>query len=218
MRATGWDGGQTVFTKLGGRSTAFSGALLTARETLSRQSAEVFARLLPTLGAGSRAELAAQWLPGRLLTSRISSGCPGVRGFLLSLLARHNAPRRGRARHDDRSGDLRSLSRVRCSAEGESPFLWLLVVKGETASLEVLSHDDYATYLFRGGEDLPGLIQGLVRLPEFSREALYLPIEKLTGERGIYAIPARDLRLLRDLRSRFAGRKIHSPVSSVEKQ
>ena len=53
-------------------------------------------------------------------------------------------------------------------------------------------------------------MEGIVRLPDFSREALYLPIEALTGERGEYAIPARDLPLLRDLRARFVGRKMHA--------
>ena len=91
------------------------------------------------------------------------------------------------------------------------PDLWLLALRGETASLELLSHGDYATYLFHRGEELPLLVQGLVRLPDFSREALYLPTEELTGERGIYAIPARDLPLLKKLRASFDGRKIHSP-------
>jgi hypothetical protein len=75
-----------------------------------------------------------------------------------------------------------------------------------------------AAHLFRGGEEIPGLVQGLVRLPEFSREAQYLPVEQLTDKRGIYAIPARDLPLLRDLMACSAGRKVHSPASPVEKQ
>jgi hypothetical protein len=81
---------------------------------------------------------------------------------------------------------------------------------GGSWSLELLSHGDYATYLFGGGEELARLVEGLVRLPEFSREALYLPLEELTGERSPYAIPARELPLLRELRTRFTGRKIHA--------
>ena len=98
MRATGWDGAQTVFTRLGGKTAAFSGALRAARETLSRQAAEVFARFLPTLGAGPRAELAAQWLPGRLLSfedlERIAPGFEA--SFDSSWLAA--APRAGAGR------------------------------------------------------------------------------------------------------------------------
>jgi len=219
LRATGWDGGQTVFSKLGGSSAAFSGALLTARETLSRQAAEVFARFLPTLGAGPRAELTAQWLPGRLLSFEdLERIAPGFEvSFGSSWLAATPRAEAGRAMMAGLATGDRYLGYA-APAAGEAPFLWLLVIEGEKAGLEVLSHGDYATYLFRGGEELPGLVQGLVRLPEFSREALYLPIEQLTDERGIYAIPARDLPLLRDLRARFAGRKVHSASSPVEKQ
>jgi len=216
---TAWDGGQTVFSKLGGKSAAFSGVLLTARETLSRQAAEVFARLLPTLAASSRAELARQWLPGRLLSFEdLERVAPGFEAsFDPSWLATTPRAENGRAMMDGLASRDRFLGYAAPAAD-EAPFLWLLVLKGGEASLEVLSHGDYATYLLRGGDELPGLVQGLVRLPEFSREALYLPLEQLTGERGIYAIPARDLPLLRDLRARFSRRKIHSPISAVEKR
>jgi len=170
LRATGWDGVQTVFSKLGGKSAAFSGALLTARETLSRQAAAVFARLLPTLDAGPRAELAAQWLPGRLLSfeelERIAAGFEV--SFGSSWLAATPRAEAGSAMMAGLATGDRYLGYA-APAEGEAPFLWLLVTKGETASLEVLSHGDYATYLFRGGDELPDLVQGLVRLPEFSR-------------------------------------------------
>jgi hypothetical protein len=95
---------------------------------------------------------------------------------------------------------------------GEQPqLLWLLVSSERTWSLELLSQGDYATYLFSGGAEMPALVAGLVRFPEFSREALYMPLTDLVEQRAGYAIPARDLPLLRELRSRFTGRRIHAP-------
>jgi len=216
LRATGWDGVQTVFTKLGGKTVAFAAALQTAREVLSRQAAESLARFLPTLAAGPRADLASQWLPGRLLSlEELERIAPGFEvSFVSSWLAATPRAESGRALMAGLPPADRFLGYAP-PAEGEAPPLWLLVLRGETASLELLSHGDYATYLFHKGEELPGLVQGLVRLPEFSREALYLPVEQLTGERGIYAIPARDLPLLKQLRACFAGRKIHTPAPSL---
>ena len=173
------------------------------------------ASFLPTLSAGPRADLASQWLPGRLLSfedlERIAPGFEA--SFLSSWLAATARAESGRALMAGLAPSDRFLGYAP-PAEGEPPYLWLLVLRVETASLELLSHGDYATYLFHNGTEVPGLVQGLVRLPEFSREALYLPLNQLTGERGIYAIPARDLPLLCDLRNRFAGRKIHTPASS----
>ena len=205
-----WSGEQVVFGKLGASSSAFARALQTARETLTRQAADVVERFLPTLAAGSRAGLAGEWLPGRLLSfeqlERIAPGFEAsFRGAWLAATPRAGsggALMEGLAPADRRLG-------YAAPAAGEDPSLWLLACRGETSSLELLSHEDYATYLFRSGAELPGLVEGLVRLPEFSREALYLPLEQLIGERGIYAIPARDLPLLKGLRERFAGRKIH---------
>ena len=141
--ATAWDGRQTVFSKLGGKTAAFSGALLTARETLSRQAAEVFARLLPPLGAGPRAELTAQWLPGRLLSfedlERIAPGFEA--SFGSSWLATTPRAEAGRAMMAGLATDDRYLGYA-APAAGDPPFLWLLVVKGEKAGLEVLSHGD----------------------------------------------------------------------------
>ena len=100
------------------------------------------------------------------------------------------------------------------AAPDELPqLLWLLVRRDQDWSLELLSQGDHATYLFSGDAELPGLVGGIVQLPEFSREALYLPLADLVDERARYAIAARDLPLLRDLRSRFAGRRIHAARS-----
>ena len=215
LLATGWDGGQTVFTKLGGKTAAFAAALQNARAVLSRQASESLGRFLPTLAAGARVGLASQWLPGRLLSiEELERVAPGFEvSFVSSWLAASPRAESGRALMADLAPGNRFLGYAP-PAEGDVPPLWLLALRGETASLELLSHGDYATYLFHNVEELPRLVQGLVRLPEFSREALYLPAVELTGNRGVYAIPARDLPLLKGLRACFAGRKIHAPGSS----
>jgi len=210
VRMTGWDGDQTVFTRLGGTSAAFAGALTAARETLALQAGEVFARYLPTLAARSRAELASQWLPGRLMSfaelERVASGFAAA--FSASWLAASPRAASGKELMADIEPSDRFLGYGAAAGDAD-PFLWLLVQRQEASTLELLSHDDYATYLFQGGRELPGLIEGLIRFPEFSREALYLPLAQLAGERGIYATAARDFPLLRELRTRFCGRKIH---------
>jgi len=211
VRASGWDGGRTVFDRIGGKSAAFAGALSAARETLSRRAAAVVLRQFPALAAGPRADLASWWLPGRLASfAELERVAPGFESaFGSSWLAAAPRAETGRALMEGLTPADRYLG-YSAPAENEDPFLWLLAIRGETASLELLSHGDYATYLFHSGEGLPNLVQGLVRLPEFSREALYLPVDQLIGERGLYAVPARDLPLLRELRARFSGRKIHS--------
>jgi hypothetical protein len=211
IRATGWDGRQTVFSKLGGKSAAFAGALQAAREELSRQSGEVFGGFLPSLAVDARADLATRWLPGLLLSFEdLERIAPGFEvAFSASWFAGTPRAETGRSLMAGIAARDRYLGYAR-EGERKAPFLWLLALRDETASLELLSHGDYATYLFRGDEEIPGLVQGLVRLPDFSREALYLPIEQLTGERGVYAVPARELPLLRGLRARFIGRKMHA--------
>jgi hypothetical protein len=216
VRASGWGGEQTLFGRLGARSAAFAGALSQARERLSRAAAAVCARHLPALAQGARAALAALWLPGRLLSlEALERVAPGFgASFGASWLASVPRAESGRALMAGLPGSSCLLGYAASSGEAP-PELWLLVLRGESASLELLSHGDYATYLFHNDRELPDLVQGLVRLPDFSREALYLPLEQLTGERGVYAIPARDLPLLKQLRARFTGRSVHAAGSGA---
>ncbi|HEY5998615.1 MAG TPA: hypothetical protein VI078_04845, partial [bacterium] len=176
--------------------------------------ARTVAAHLPTLGAAARAALADQWLPGRALSfEALEALAPGfAAAFGASWLAACPRSAEGAALMEGVSPADRFLGYADAAA-GAEPFVWLLVRRAEAWSLELLSHGDYATYLFKGGGELPGLVEGLIRLPEFSREALYLPLEQLTGERSPYAVPARDLPLLRELRSRFAGRKVHAAAT-----
>ncbi len=80
--------------------------------------------------------------------------------------------------------------------------------------LESISQEDWATYRFTGGEELPRLVSRLLCAPQFSREALYLPLEALTGERAEYAVAARSLPFLRALRERFGGRVVHGDLAA----
>jgi hypothetical protein len=211
VRLAGWGGEGTIFRGLGGATQAFVNAMVSAREALTRQASDVAAKHLPTLAAGPRTALAAEWLPGRLLSfEQLERICPGFdASFKASWLASSVRASSGFSLMEGVAAGDRCLGYAP-PLPGEEPFLWLLARRGETASLELLSNGDYATYLFRSDAGLPALIEGLIRLPEFSREALYLPLEQLTGERGIYAIPAKDLPVLRGLREYFSGRKIHA--------
>ena len=211
VRLAGWDGAATVFGRLGGRTAAFDAALRAAREGLSRAAEITVAAHLPTLGAAARASLSSRWLPGRVLSiAALEALAPGfAAAFASSWLAACPRAAEGAKLMEGVDPADRFLGYAPPAGSGEA-FLWLLVRAGDAWSLELLSHGDYATYRFTGGDELQRLVEGLVRLPEFSREALYLPLEELTGERSPYAIPARDLPLLRELRARFAGRKIHA--------
>jgi hypothetical protein len=83
--------------------------------------------------------------------------------------------------------------------------------------LEALSIEDRATYCFSGGDDMPALVSRLLCAPQFSREALYSPLQELTGDSADLAIPAQYLGFLVELRSRFRDRVIHQSVEGWRK-
>ncbi len=87
---------------------------------------------------------------------------------------------------------------------------WLLVRREARWFLEAPWENDRATYAFEGGEDLLGPLEALLCSPRFSREALHLPLERLTGERAVYAAAARDLPFLKELRRRLRVRAVHA--------
>ncbi len=100
------------------------------------------------------------------------------------------------------------------AADAGSPYLWLLANKGTGWLLENLSAGDHATYRFEGADEIRRMVGLLLCAPQFSRETLYLPLEELTGDRADFAIAARELPLLRELRDRFRGRLIHGNLDS----
>jgi hypothetical protein len=210
VRCAAWEDEETVFTKVGADTTAFTTALQSARDALVVTAEATMALYLPTLKPAPRADLASQWLPGRVLSfAELEQIAPGFEAaFMASWLAACPRVEEGRKLMAGVAPSARFLG---YAAAGDTTMLWLLVRRGDDWSLELLSQDDYATYLFTGGDELPGLFAGIVRLAEFSREALYLPLAELVEERAKYAIAARDLPLLRELRARFSGRRIHPP-------
>jgi hypothetical protein len=212
VRLDGWDGTRVLFGKLGGATTAFSAALAAARARLASQADTALAAHLPSIGAAARANLAARWLPGRLLgLGELEGLCPGF-GAAVAASWLAGCPRAAAgARFIAEADPARRFLGYFVAPGGGEPLLWLLVGTAEAWSLELLSEGDWATYLFRGGDEVPRLVESVVRLPDFSREALYLPLDQLVGERSTYAVPARDFAPLRDLRAHFSGRKIHAP-------
>ena len=88
----------------------------------------------------------------------------------------------------------------------------MLSGKGGVWFLEALSSGDRATYCFAGGEEMPALVSRLLCAPQFSREALYGPVDTLIGDRAELAIAAQFLGFLARLRGCFRGRVIHRSV------
>jgi hypothetical protein len=98
------------------------------------------------------------------------------------------------------------------AAEAGGRLLWVLSGKGGVWFLEALSSGDRATYCFAGGEEMPALVSRLLCAPQFSREALYGPLDTLTGECAELAIAAQFLGFLVRLRGCFRGRVIHRSI------
>ncbi len=222
VRCRRWDGAELVFSRLGAKTGAFAEALRVARERLALAADAALSRHLPSLAAAARGALAEQWLPGRLLSAaQLESVAPGFQAaFELSWLPLMPRALEARALMQGVAAQERLIGYGFLAGQAaeswaeEAPHVWLLVRRADAWSFELLSHGDYATYRFRGGDEVPGLVEGLIRLPEFSREALYLPVEELVGDRSRYEVPVRDLPLLRGLRSHFLERIIHTVGSS----
>ena len=104
----------------------------------------------------------------------------------------------------------------RCSIGYErSGDLWILAGKGDLWVVENVSAPDCGTYRFVGGAELPALVEQLLCAPQFAREALYLPLDELTGEWATHAPAARYLGFLVRLRELFHGRVIHRDAAGL---
>lgn len=244
----GWDGTTARFTRLGGATGAFVGALTAARGALVQEASEALGAGLPSLATLPRTLLASVWTPGRLLSATAldavapgtsaalaaswSAVCPrGREGTVLlegaqpeeSFFA-YTRPGAG----GEPSGETEAEGPAETAAEpegnGPSPALpeglwplWLLVRRGGVWYLESLGETDRATYRFAGGDEVPALCAALLCAPQFSREALYQPLERLVGGKAGFALPARDLPFLKELRARFKGRVLHTSPSAWRK-
>jgi len=178
---------------------------------------------LDAAASGSSAALAASWiaaLPRRTQAEALLAwGEPGKLFFGYSRpdAARPAADDDDTARAPAAGGeapaaDSAGAAETRAPSPAEAPdvLLWLLAGRGRSWLLEELSVGDHATYRFETGDELPGLTSHLLCAPQFSREALYLPLEKLVAARAELAPAARDLAFLRALRERYRERIIHS--------
>ena len=239
VRLTTWEGQAVTLGKMAGETEAFLEAVKAARTALAKEAAEISAAHLPTVSAGARAALSAVWLPGRMMAKAdLERACPGFDAtFQASWLASALRKREGRALLDWAGAEGTWLGFGRpglglggaateeaaAGAEPETPeepqgpppeapdcLCWLLCGKGGHWLLETLTEQGHATYKFQGNGEMPGLVSRLLCAPQFSREALYKPLDALTGERADLAIAARELEFLRELRSRFRGRALHS--------
>ena len=230
------DGRRLRLGRMAAQTAPFVAALRAARTTLADRAAATHAAHLPSLVMAARMALAARWLPGRFVALEdLGRHAPGfVAAMASSWLAA--CPRRAQAEHllgwADAGrvflgyGSLDSVPPPAAEDQGgeaateadPDTLLCLLAGRGERWALEVLSVGDFATYVFTGGPELPLLASQLLCAPQFSREALYLPVEKLTGPRAGLAIAARELPFLVELRRRLAGRFVHGDLEAWKRQ
>lgn len=225
VRVRQWPGQEVSFSKMAGQTDEFLKGLRANRALLAGESAAILATALPGIPVGGRGALSGMWLPGRLMElEAMEVVCPGFgAAFRDQWLVR--VVRRDEGRHllDWTSGGSAWLGCTREKAEGEGAggteqALWLLCGKNGIWFLEALSLEDRATYCFAGGDDLPALVSRLLCAPQFSREALYNPLDELTGGNAGLAIPARFLGFLAALRARFKGRVIHQSFVGWQKE
>jgi hypothetical protein len=233
-----WEGRVRSLLKVGARTEELLARLGSARAGLSGEASQVFQSNLPGLGATERAQLSSVWPPGRMATmAELERAAPGFVGaFTASWLSQSLRRKEAEALMEWASRESvwigfgrpgTTVSTTHGSEEevpGESEqagteempearadgLLWLLACRGSQWLLEALTEPDHATYRFEGRDEMPSLVSRLLCAPQFSREALYLPLDSLTGDRADLSSAARDLGFLRDLRMRFRGRVIHS--------
>ena len=227
------------FGKLGTRTSELYDRLIKARAGLSQKGRELLSSQLPRLGQGALASLPGSRPPGRMApVAELNRACPDFRtafedwlartpraaegralmgsstdfylGYREAVIAGDAAPEETQEEPDAETKEPPPAAAGAARDTGEpQPLLWLLAHVGDHWFLEALSEGDHATYRFAGAAEMPGLISQLLCAPEFSKEALYLPLEALAGERAPLATPAKELEFLVALRSRFGGRIIH---------
>lgn len=213
-------GREVLFSKMAGRTEEFLRALRANRSLLAAEAGAALAAAAPTLPAGSRSVLAGMWPPGRLLEiEAMDTICPGFAGVLRETLLPESL-RLQEAQYllnwaaagSSWLGCTRETAELGGETARKGGSFWLLCGKEGTWFLEALSSEDRATYCFAGGEDTPELAAGLLCAPQFSREALYSPLEELRGDKAELAIAAQSLGFLVELRGRFRGRVIHQTL------
>ncbi len=236
----GWDGWTFTFSRLGPRLQEFAERVTRGRAALTAEASALLRSCLPSLDAFALMAVSSAWLPGRLLSleelSTLSADLPGaLKTLVLDTPRRREAEalQRGRSHHDvyfalaapstgapePEEAAPGFEGEVTAPAEGQPlpALLWMAVRRDGHWILEALSEGDRATYAFEAGDEGPKLLSMVLCAPQFSREALYLPIERLTGERAPLAAAARELPFLRDLRARLKVRALHTSFDAWRK-
>jgi hypothetical protein len=211
VRVTEWPGWRLVFSRLAKQTEDFIDSLRENREMLANEAGTVLASSVPSLPAALRGALAGDWPPGRLRTVEDLNGlCPGFEQALRETWLPGCVRRQEAEYLLEWAGSAGSwLGCSRETTETGEGLLWLLAGKNGTWFLEALTGEDRATYHFAGTNEMPPLVSRLLCAPQFSKEALYAPLEMLTGDRADLAIAAQFLSFLVDLRARFKDRVIH---------
>ena len=231
------EGGRLRLGRMAAQTAPFIAALRASRAKLAERATATLAANLPRLGLAARMALAARWFPGRFLqVEDLGATVPGfVAAFAASWLA--ECQRRPHAEHlltwaepgrafvgygsldsVPPAGDDADVGGDGAAATPPDALLCLLAGRGERWAFEALSVGDFATYLFTAGPEMPALAAQLLCAPQFSREALYLPIDELIGDQAELAIAARDLPFLVELRRRFAGRVMHGDLATWKRK
>lgn len=240
------DAPPVVLTKLAGQTQEALARVKASRGRLTEESLKVLSAWMPALTAMQKATLAGAWPPGLLLSFReLESLCPGFtaafeKGWLAQALRNQEGhvliegtdpaerylgfarPPEGMPQpapgDEDAPAEQGAEPPAETAPQQDPVLLWLLARRGGSWFLESLTEKDHATYRFEGGDEMPSLCTPLLCCPIFSREALYMALEKLTGERADYAIAARDLPFLMELRARFRERIIHSRLDAWKRK
>lgn len=231
VRCRRWGGDEVFFTKLAGRSEEFRSALVAARGRLATEAGESLEKVLPTVMPAARAIISSRWLPGRVVAlTELETLSPSFtaawRASWLAALPRKAEAeailawaeeaflgygRLGAALPEpgDAEGDAADAAGAD-AGESVGPPHWLVARRGRRWLLEFLTATGWATYAFEAGAEMVSLASHLLCAPQFSREALFLPPERLVGERADLAVAARELPFLVALRERFRGRTVHA--------
>ncbi len=210
-----WNRTGGTFSRMGVRTDEFASSLDEARRRLAAEGASVLSTHLPTLAPSAKAALTARWLPGEMIPlAALEAGAPGIGDALITnWVATGPRVHEAEALLTDASLDMTFVGYERRPDAGTSP-LWLLVGRDWEWFLENVSDGDFATYQLSGGPEVPSLVGMLLKSQRFTREALYLPLEQLTGARQDLAVPAAELPFLVQLRERLHGRIDHDDFAA----
>jgi hypothetical protein len=219
------DGDRLVLAKLGKKTDEAVGKLTGALDALHAEAARALHDVFPFLSAEALRRLQKVLPEGRSTPldelAAIDARLPGalIGRAVDESLKPYFEDLRERAAGPLFAG-FKFLRAEEEQAEEESDplFFWFFIpLTGNMAAWEATTGGGRATYFFRTGGELSGAIQRITRglaLINFRREPVYLPDNSLEQQPKFrrYAIGARRLPELRELRAAYAGRAIHSTL------